>query len=315
MQSGKEAGGSRVPMQVTGMRDFAAKPRLISAISAYVRNAERNEELCQQDAFYDLYQVCVTCIEDNTDEGSARDHVQPELGRYVDYCAGFTTLENWATLGTAAATSTREDAPTTTTADDDKGSTATAVDVTSTGEADTSEPVTASASITSVPTVTGTTTQVEQPTSTSSSESNDDSGGSKAWIAGAVVPSVVVVVALVLGIWWYRRRKRAPKVPSDTSGGGGEEASHFDKPQLHSECVHRPSKEQVTSTPAAAGANPVWNSPTYEMPANEASAGVSPTVISPANFGPPVVDPPVSSPVYFEVPAAHEVSAEGRRRT
>ncbi|KAI8407527.1 hypothetical protein FOFC_12964 [Fusarium oxysporum] len=71
----------------------------------YVRQMQRNEKLCADDAFYDLYSSCVGCIEDNVNSGSPREYVEPNLGRYVDYCAQFTALTKWASMGATSATS------------------------------------------------------------------------------------------------------------------------------------------------------------------------------------------------------------------
>ncbi|KAH7211138.1 hypothetical protein BKA60DRAFT_623289 [Fusarium oxysporum] len=75
--------------------------------SAYrnARQMQRNEKLCAGDAFYDLYSICVGCIEDNVNSGSPREYVEPNLGRYVDYCAQFTALTKWASMGAMSATS------------------------------------------------------------------------------------------------------------------------------------------------------------------------------------------------------------------
>ncbi|ENH70728.1 hypothetical protein FOC1_g10005027 [Fusarium oxysporum f. sp. cubense race 1] len=43
----------------------------------YVRQMQRNEKLCADDAFYDLYSSCVGCIEDNVNSGSPRDVANP----------------------------------------------------------------------------------------------------------------------------------------------------------------------------------------------------------------------------------------------
>lgn len=42
---------------------------------------QRNEKLCADDAFYDLYSSCVGCIEDDVNSGSPREYVEPNLGR------------------------------------------------------------------------------------------------------------------------------------------------------------------------------------------------------------------------------------------
>lgn len=94
----------------------------------------------------------------------------------------------------------------------------------------------------------------------------ESSGQSQAWIAGPIVPSVVVVLLLAgVAFWWYRRRKGA-SAPQDD-----QETAQFDKPQLHSECVPRPSHGQAGSvSPIHQGH--VHSSSYAEMPANEAPA-------------------------------------------
>ncbi|TXB99460.1 hypothetical protein FocTR4_00013813 [Fusarium oxysporum f. sp. cubense] len=71
----------------------------------YVRQMQRNEKLCADDAFYDICSSCVGCIKDNVNSGSPREYVEPNLGRYVDYCAQFTALTKWASVGATSATS------------------------------------------------------------------------------------------------------------------------------------------------------------------------------------------------------------------
>ncbi|CVK96313.1 uncharacterized protein FPRN_12266 [Fusarium proliferatum] len=89
--------------------------------SAYqhVKQMQRNEKLCAGDAFYDLYSICVRCIEDNVDSRSPRDYVQPNLGRYIDYYEQFASLTNWASMGaisiTSATSTTLQSQSTTTT--------------------------------------------------------------------------------------------------------------------------------------------------------------------------------------------------------
>ncbi|KAJ3457522.1 hypothetical protein MRS44_014663 [Fusarium solani] len=227
----------------------------------YARLAGRTEALCEDDGFYDLYQTCANCIEDETDSDNVREYVEPKLGRFVDYCASFTSLTNWATMATASATLA-------TAAEDEQSS---ATEAASTNDADDSifRNVPAATS-NHAPSVTGESDQLDPPTSSSASEAKDSSGRSQAWIAGPVVGSVVVVLALVgVGIWWYRRRKRTPKPPS--SPQDNQESVHFDKPQLHSECIPRPSPGQVVTTlPADQGH--AHSYPYGEMPANEAPA-------------------------------------------
>ncbi|EMT62637.1 hypothetical protein FOC4_g10006262 [Fusarium odoratissimum] len=43
----------------------------------YVRQMQRNEKLCADDAFYDICSSCVGCIKDNVNSGSPRDLASP----------------------------------------------------------------------------------------------------------------------------------------------------------------------------------------------------------------------------------------------
>ncbi|KAI8655030.1 hypothetical protein NCS57_01250600 [Fusarium keratoplasticum] len=227
----------------------------------YARLAGRTEALCEDNGFYDLYQTCANCIEDETNSDNARKYIEPKLGRFVDYCASFTSLTNWATMGTASATLA-------TAAEDEQSS---ATEAASTNHADDSTSRNAPA-VTSnnAPSVTGELDGLDLPTSSNASEAKDSSGRNQAWIAGPIVGSVVAVLILAgVGLWWYRRRKRTPKPPS--SPQDIQESVHFDKPQLHSECIPRPSPGQVVTTlPVDQGQA---HSYSYgEMPANEAPA-------------------------------------------
>ncbi|KAI8713315.1 hypothetical protein NCS52_01275400 [Fusarium sp. LHS14.1] len=209
----------------------------------YARLAGRTEELCEDDAFYDLYQTCANCIEDETHTDNVREYVEPKLGRFVDYCASFTSLTNWATLGTASATAATASATLATTAEDEQSS---ATEATSSDDTDdsTARSVPAATS-NNAPSSTGESDQLDPPTSSSASEANG------------------------VGFWWYRRRKRVPKAPS--SPQDHQETAQFDKPQLHSECIPRPNPGQVvTALPPEQGHA---HSYSYgEMPANEAPA-------------------------------------------
>ncbi|RSM19009.1 hypothetical protein CDV31_002140 [Fusarium ambrosium] len=243
----------------------------------YARLFGRTEELCEDNAFYDLYQTCADCIEDETDSENVREYVEPKLGRFVDYCAGFTSLTNWATMATASATLAASTTLATTTEDEQSSATEAAT----TEDADDSTSMNAPAATSNnVPSTTTESNELDPPTSSSASETKNSSGKSKAWIAGPVVASVVVVLALVgIGFWWYRRRKRTPKAPPIAQDN--QETAQFDKPQLHSECIPRPSHGQTDSAlPTDQGH--VHSSSYAEMAANEA--------------------------------AAYELSAEGRRR-
>ncbi|PNP60675.1 hypothetical protein FNYG_14589 [Fusarium nygamai] len=240
----------------------------------YVRQMQRNEKLCAGDAFYDLYSICVGCIEDNIDSGSPRDYVEPNLGRYIDYCAQFTSLTKWAFMGATPATSTTsttlrtQDTITASAKEADDGGTDGAIITGRIGEhKETSIPVS------TTNTMSQTTTEVTQSggsASSSNAPKKYSSSSSKAWIAGAVVPSVLfVAVAVALAIWWRKRRNRTQKGPKaphvdDVAGSSG-----FDKPELDSQGIARPrSKEEaIMSTSRAVHDTAVLPGPT-EMPEN-----------------------------------------------
>ncbi|KAF4462170.1 hypothetical protein FALBO_11015 [Fusarium albosuccineum] len=217
--------------------------------------------------------ICANCIEDNTSSGNVRDYVEPKLGRFVDYCAGLTTLSSWASLGTALPTSvtgTSDQESTSAEATSQQETTKTASE-----EATASETVPTSVTR-DVSSAASTLDRIEQPTSSSVSESTDTGGSGRnpAWIAGPIVPSVVIAIALIgAGFWWHRRRKRTPKPPSSTEG-----LAQSDKPQLHSECIPRPTQEQGGTMQAPMAQAPPVSSYSYaELPVNEAPAHEMPT--------------------------------------
>ncbi|RSL57199.1 hypothetical protein CEP54_008418 [Fusarium duplospermum] len=234
----------------------------------YARLFGRTEELCQDNAFYDLYQTCADCIEDETDSENVREYVEPKLGRFVDYCASFTSLTNWATMATASATLATASTTLATTAEDEQSSATEAATSDDSDDSATRNVPTSTSN--NVPSTTAESDELDPPTSSSASEAKDSSGKSKAWIAGPVVASVVVVLVLVgVGFWWYRRRKRSPKASPSTQDN--QETTQFDKPQLHSECIPRPSHGQTGSAlPTDQGH--VQSSSYAEMAANEAVA-------------------------------------------
>ncbi|KAF5715425.1 hypothetical protein FMUND_6907 [Fusarium mundagurra] len=240
----------------------------------YVRQMQRNEKLCAGDAFYDLYSICVGCIEDNIDSGSPRDYVEPNLGRYVDYCAQFTSLTKWASMGATPATSTtsatlQTQSTTAASAEETDGGVTNDASITN----KTVEQTKTSVPVSSTNTMPQTTTEVTQSggsARSSNAPKKDSSSSSKAWIAGAVVPSVLfVAVAVALAIWWRKRRNRTqngPKTPHVDEVAG---TSGFDKPELDSQGIARPrSKEEtIMSTSTAVHDTAVLPVPT-EMPEN-----------------------------------------------
>ncbi|KAF5580662.1 hypothetical protein FPANT_9259 [Fusarium pseudoanthophilum] len=234
----------------------------------YVRQMQRDEKLCAGDAFYDLYSICVGCIEDNIDSGSPRDYVEPKLGRYVDYCAQFTSITKWASMG--ATSSTSATLPSTTTISTEKKD-GTATEEPSITDRNSEQLETSTAAATN--TIQQTTTGVAHPEDSASSlnvPKKNSSSSSKAWIAGAVVPSVLFVAAAVaFAIWWRKRRNRIQKSPKTPHVDGVSGTSRFDKPELDSQGIARPrSKEEgIMSTSTAVHDTVILPVPA-EMPEN-----------------------------------------------
>ncbi|KAF5555365.1 hypothetical protein FMEXI_1536 [Fusarium mexicanum] len=218
----------------------------------YARQMQQNEKLCAGDAFYGLYSICTGCIEDNIDSGSPREYVEPKLGRYVDYCAHFTALTKWASMGATSATSATLQSTTTTSTEKTDGS---ATDDSSITSKIIEQLETSIAAATN--TIPHTTTEVAQSgesASSSNAPKKDSSGSSKAWIAGAVVPSVLLLAAAVaFAIWWRKRRNRIPKTPKGPHSNDVAETSRFDKPELDSQGIPRPGRKEkaITSTSTA----------------------------------------------------------------
>ncbi|KAJ0156657.1 Sodium/potassium-transporting ATPase subunit alpha-1 [Fusarium oxysporum f. sp. albedinis] len=215
----------------------------------YVRQMQRNEKLCADDAFYDLYSSCVGCIEGNVNSGSPREYVEPNLGRYVDYCAQFTALTKWASMGATSATSATVRSTKTTSAQRTDG---TLMDEASiTGRNVEQLETSVAGTINTNPLTTTEVAQPEDSASLSNILRKNSSSSSKAWIAGAVVPSVLfVTTAVSFAIWWQRRRNRTPKTPKSPYVDDVAGTSRFDKPELDSQVIPRPrSKEEaITST-------------------------------------------------------------------
>ncbi|KAF5671127.1 hypothetical protein FDENT_11011 [Fusarium denticulatum] len=214
----------------------------------YVRQIQRNEKLCTGDAFYDLYSICVGCIEDNIDSGSPREYVEPNLGRYVDYYYTAASAEETDGGGTDEASPT----------------------IRTVEQTETSVPV---SSTNTMPQTTTEDTQSGGPTSSLNPSKKDTSSSSKAWIAGAVVPSVLFLAAAVtFTIWWRKRRNRTQKGPKTPPVDCVAGTSGFDKPELDSQSIARPrSKEEtIMSTSTAVHDTAVLQVPT-KMPEDSLS--------------------------------------------
>ncbi|KAG4254497.1 hypothetical protein FPRO04_09674 [Fusarium proliferatum] len=240
----------------------------------YVRQMQRNEKLCAGDAFFDLYSICVGCIEENINTGSPRDYVQRNLGRYVDYCAQFTSLTKWASMGATSTTSATLQTRSTATASAKETNGGGADETSITGR--TRKPLETSIPASTANTIPHMTTEITQSVESASSSNiskEGSSGSNKAWIAGAVVPSVLVVaLAVGFAIWWRKRRGRTPKTPKsphlyDLAGAAG-----FDKPELDSQGIPRPgsNEEPITSKSTA-----VHDTAIFPVPAGMSENGLN----------------------------------------
>ncbi|KAJ4036799.1 hypothetical protein NW756_009078 [Fusarium oxysporum] len=234
----------------------------------YVRQMQRNEKLCADDTFYDLYSSCVGCIEDNVNSGSPREYVEPNLGRYVDYCAQFTALTKWASMGATSATSATLRSTKTTSPEKTYG---TLMDEESITGRNVEQPETSVAGTTNTNPLT--TTEVAQPEDSASSSNipkKNGSSPSKAWIAGAVVPFVLfVITAVSFAIWWQRRRNRTPKTTKSPHVDDVAGTSRFDKPELDSQGIPRPrSKEEAITSTRTTALDTVALPVPAEMPEN-----------------------------------------------
>ncbi|EXL96462.1 hypothetical protein FOIG_11413 [Fusarium odoratissimum NRRL 54006] len=217
----------------------------------YVRQMQRNEKLCADDAFYDICSSCVGCIKDNVNSGSPREYVEPNLGRYVDYCAQFTALTKWASVGATSATSATLHSTKTSSAEKTDG---TLMDEASITGRTVEQLETLVAGTTNTSPLT--TTEVAQPEDSASSSNipKNSSSSSKAWIAGAVVPSVLFVTTAT------------PKSPHVDDVAG---TSRFDKPELDSQGIPRPrSKEEATTSTRTTVLDTVVLPVPAEMPEN-----------------------------------------------
>ncbi|KAF4957959.1 hypothetical protein FGADI_2788 [Fusarium gaditjirri] len=240
----------------------------------YARQMQQNEKLCAGEAFYDLYSICVGCIEDNVDSGSPRDYIEPNLGRYVDYCAQFTALSQWASMGATSATSATLQSTMTTSAEKSDG---TARDEAGTTGRNVEQLETSIVATTN--TIPRTTTEVARPGDSANSSNipkKNSSSSSKAWIAGAVVPSAFfVAMAAAFAIWWRRRRNRTPKTSKSPHVDDVAGTSHFDKPELDSQGVQRPRSKDEATTSTRTAAIDTSMLPVSEMPENCAQGSLN----------------------------------------
>ncbi|KAL9563063.1 hypothetical protein ACKAV7_012805 [Fusarium commune] len=179
-----------------------------------------------------------------------------------------TTLTKWASMGATSATSATAAEKTDGTVIDEASITGRTVEQLETSIVATTN------------TIPQTTTEVAQSEDSASSPNfpkKDSSSFSKAWIAGAFVPSVLfVAMAVAFAIWWRRRRSRTPKTPKSLHADDMVGTSRFDKPELDSQGIPRPSnkEEVITSTRTAALDTVVLPVPA-DMPANDAPGSLN----------------------------------------
>ncbi|CAI6014732.1 unnamed protein product [Clonostachys chloroleuca] len=110
-------------------------------------------------------------------------------------------------------------------------------------------------------------------TSTPAATSSAAASGSEsnAWIAGPVVGGVAGLgIAIFAALWFWRRRsRRTTPVPED-----GE---HYEKAQLHSDCIPKPVLEAADgaihemqgSSPQKAAEKAANEPPCYELPTGD----------------------------------------------
>ncbi|KAM0200019.1 hypothetical protein ACHAQI_011881 [Fusarium lateritium] len=224
----------------------------------------RENDLCVKDSSLNrTYSLCLNCIVDNSDmsRDSAQEFLEPQFGQFIDYCnnygasASSTNIETSIVLVTAVR-STRPSCKVCSTM------TITGYDGQLVRATIDLEAITTSFGDISLSAPTSTPTDTPEPPSSSQ-------GPNLATIIGPVVPSLFLLCVLgFLAFRWYKRRQA-----SKTQEGPvpNEEEPKQDKPQLHSDCIARPTFELEGSMPPATdvGSGIVKKS---EMAANEPAA-------------------------------------------
>ncbi|KAM5359140.1 hypothetical protein ACJZ2D_014713 [Fusarium nematophilum] len=231
----------------------------------------KTDELCEEGgAFQEAYENCRLCIVDNTggNDGTIQGYVEPEFSQFIAFCAGRDTPaprtepESCGDCPVTTVTNFKGDVLTITLGTESVGE-----DVSLTRHFT----ITNTHRVTQYVTPTATTESSLDPSSRPSSDSNEQDRSSSpniAAIVGSVVPSVVLLLLLAfLGLRWYRRRQRSRTQEPRVEDG---EIPKEDKPQLHSDCVARPTYELEGSTPVVLS-SPDPNAKA-EMAANEPAA-------------------------------------------
>ncbi|KAF4948537.1 hypothetical protein FSARC_13709 [Fusarium sarcochroum] len=209
----------------------------------------KKDTLCAKDSgFRTLYDSCNECLDKETTDDTQREYVEPQFEQFIDFCKNAT-----------------EEEP--------------SITATITGAENSKTTVTASRT-----TICAGCSNRSKKCFSRENDNNhtnahvhrhirgqriDDSGPKIATIVGPVVPSVVVLIlAAALGFLWYRRRqkKRPP-----TEEARNDDKPKEEKPQLHSDCISRPTFELEGSMPE--GPRPAADAATEaEMAANEVAA-------------------------------------------
>ncbi|KAM5356412.1 hypothetical protein ACJ41O_003058 [Fusarium nematophilum] len=205
----------------------------------------KTDELCEEGgAFQEAYENCRLCIVDNTggNDGTIQGYVEPEFSQFIAFCAGRDTPaprtepESCGDCPVTTVTNFKGDVLTITLGTESVGE-----DVSLTR-------------IVEFRSKLETQFRLQCP--------------NIAAIVGSVVPSVVLLLLLAfLGLRWYRRRQRSRTQEPRVEDG---EIPKEDKPQLHSDCVARPTYELEGSTPVVLS-SPDPNAKA-EMAANEPAA-------------------------------------------
>ncbi|KAG5661816.1 hypothetical protein KAF25_004055 [Fusarium avenaceum] len=208
-------------------------------------------KLCSKDSsFRQSYSKCRECIVENTDtsKDSAEDNLDPQFREFIDFCDGYDASSSSTDAATSIVlvTAVRTQSVATTSSSSCKvcsTMTITGYDGKLVRATIDLEAVTRSFTDFSLSTPTTTST------STSTSDPSDPSSTPNlATIIGPVVPSFFLL--LVLGFLAFRWYKRRQALKTQKGPVPNEEEPKQDKPQLHSDCITRPTFELEGSMPA-----------------------------------------------------------------
>ncbi|VUC33307.1 unnamed protein product [Clonostachys rosea] len=205
------------------------------------------EELCNPSGnFLVGYSACAKCVEDNTgiSDTALRELLDPEFGQFLQYCTSITMVY---TVGTFTLSPTN---------------------VTTMsyliGQSKTSATSTTPTSINVQP---SSTSELDNSPSVSSAAS-EAGESSKTHLAGPIAGSLADLALVVIAalFFWRRRRSRS------NSDSLSTDQDHFEKAQLHSDCVPKPYAEMTGGEILEMEGSPAPYVPTAEKPANETPA-------------------------------------------